>query len=264
MTVRPEDRYISLLPLDANRSLHRPATDHRFQFVAFLRFAKYHNFRRLSTVRKALVPLVVGLPTSPGQAMPLDFGPKRWSNRMRMIRIKMIPCGVAATALLSFGLLAAAHAQTADYNVGSIHVTQPWARATPKGASAGAAYMTLTNTGKTPERLICVSSDAAAKCQIHEMSMEGGVMKMRPVEGGLEVKPGETVQLKPGGFHVMLLDLKHPLQQGQSVEATLKVNAATVAVQFPIAPIGAPAPGAATGGEMKMQGPGGSMMQMNR
>ena len=63
--------------------------------------------------------------------------------------------------------------------------------------------MTITNNGTTPDRLTCVSSDASAQCQIHTMTMEGGVMKMRPVEGGLEIKPGETVTLKPSGLHVM-------------------------------------------------------------
>ena len=90
--------------------------------------------------------------------------------------------------------------------------------------------MTVTNTGTKAERLNCVSSDAAAKCQIHEMTMAGGVMKMRPVEGGLEIKPGETVTLKPGGFHMMLVDLKAPLQQGKTVEVTLQIdNGGTVA-----------------------------------
>ncbi len=123
--------------------------------------------------------------------------------------------------------------------------------------------MTVTNTGTRPERLSCVSSDASAKCQIHEMIMDNGVMKMRPVEGGLEIKPGETVTLKPGGFHVMLVDLKAPLQQGKTLEATLKTDdGGTVQVEFPIAAIGAPAPGATAGGGMKMQGPG--MMPMNK
>jgi copper(I)-binding protein len=72
--------------------------------------------------------------------------------------------------------------------------------------------MTITNNGKTPDRVSCVSSDASALCQIHTMAMEDGVLKMRPVEGGLEIKPGETVMLKPSTFHVMLLNLKHPLQ----------------------------------------------------
>jgi copper(I)-binding protein len=170
--------------------------------------------------------------------------------------------------------LAAVLAQAADYDVGSIHISSPWARATPKGAAAGAGYMTITNKGAAPDRVSCVSDDASVQCQIHSMTMEDGVMKMRPVEGGLEIKPGETVTLKPGSFHIMFLDLKQPLEQGQSVKATLKFdNAGTVDVQYPIAAIGAPAPGADAGGSMMMQGAGGginvqgsggAMMPMNK
>jgi copper(I)-binding protein len=169
----------------------------------------------------------------------------------------------AALFALSLPQFAASYAHADDYKVGSIQITQPWARATPKGASSGAAYMTVSNSGTTAQRLICVSSDAATECQIHEMSMDGGVMKMRPVQGGLEVKPGETVALKPGGFHVMLVGLKQPLQAGKSIGATFKVDSgSTVQVAFPVAAIGAPAPGAAPGGPMNMQGPG--MMPMNK
>jgi len=74
---------------------------------------------------------------------------------------------------------------------GSIHIIAPWARATPKGASAGAAYVTISNKGTVPDRVTCVSSDVSAECQIHTMATESGVMKMRPVEAGLEIKPGE-------------------------------------------------------------------------
>src|SRR5271170_7708471 len=145
--------------------------------------------------------------------------------------------------------------QAADYDVGSIHIAQPWARATPKGANAGAGYLTITNKGTAADRLSCVSDDASAQCQIHSMTIEDGVMKMRPVEGGLEIKPGETVTLKPGGFHMMFVDLKHPLEQGQSVKATLKFDhAGTVDVEYPIAGIGAPAPGAADAGGSMMMG----------
>jgi periplasmic copper chaperone A len=155
-------------------------------------------------------------------------------------------------------------ARAADFDVGSIHIAQPWARATPKGAKSGAGYMTITNKGTTPDKVNCVSSDASAQCQIHSMTMEGGVMKMRPVEGGLEIKPGETVTLAPGGFHVMLMTLEHPLEAGQTVKATLKFDkAGTVDVDYPVVAIGAPAPGAAAGGSMKMQDHGG-MMQMDK
>jgi periplasmic copper chaperone A len=168
---------------------------------------------------------------------------------------------LAVAAALSIGQLFGVQARAADYDVGAIHIAQPWARATPKGARSGAGYLTVTNNGTMPDRLNCVSDDASAKCQIHSMTMEDGVMKMRPVEGGLEIKPGETVTLKPSGLHVMFLELKHPLEPGKTVEATLQLEkAGTVKVEFPIAAIGASAPGAAAGSGTMMQD--GSMMQM--
>lgn len=171
-----------------------------------------------------------------------------------------------AAALLALALtpFLAGQAAAADYKVGSLDITQPWARATPKGASTGAAYLTVTNSGSETARLGCASTAVAAKCQIHEMAMDNGVMKMRPVEGGLEIKPGQTVTLKPGGYHIMLEGLKAPLKAGDKLEATLTANGGSSAkVDFPVAAIGAPAPGSAAGGDgMKMQGPG--MMQMHK
>ncbi len=183
----------------------------------------------------------------------------------------------AALYAASYGYLASPATAADDYDVGSIHISQPWSRATPKGAASGAGYMTLTNKGTAPDRVSCVSDDASAQCQIHTMTMEGGVMKMRPVEGGLEIKPGESVTLRPGGNHMMFLSLKHPLEQGGTVKATLKFDhAGTIDVEYPVFAIGAPAPGASAGGSMMqgsggamhMQGPGGTqgggMMQMDK
>ena len=169
---------------------------------------------------------------------------------------KYIRGGLAAAFALAALPLAAAGARAADYDVGSIHITQPWTRATPKGASSGAGYLTVTNSGTAPDRLSCAGTDVAAQCQIHTMSMENGVMKMRPVEGGLEIKPGETVTLKPGSDHMMFVKLKHPLQTGNAVEATLQFEkAGTVKIEMPVVAIGAAAPGATTGGgTMMMQG----------
>ena len=183
-------------------------------------------------------------------------------------------CGIATLVFAAAALmLPAVPALAADYDVGAMHIARPWARGTPKGAASGAGYMTITNNGTAPDRLNCISDDASAQCQIHNMTMEGGVMKMRPVEAGLEIKPGETVTFKPGGYHVMFVGLKHPLEQGKAVKVTLKFDrAGMVDVEYPIAAIGAPAPGAATGGgstmmqdhgDMHMQGPGGGM-QMNK
>lgn len=173
------------------------------------------------------------------------------------------PRRAAALLTLAIAALLAAPAAAADYKIGSLDITQPWARATPKGASTGAAYMTITNSGSKTERLSCASSPAAATCGIHEMAMDNGVMKMRPVQGGVEVKPGQTVTLKPGGYHMMLEGLKAPLKTGDNLEATLtSSDGASVKVEFPIAAIGAPAPGAAGGdGGMKMQGPAMAPMQ---
>jgi periplasmic copper chaperone A len=157
--------------------------------------------------------------------------------------------------------IVAAPAGAADYDAGSMHISTPWARATPKGAAAGAGYMTITNNGTTPDTVSCVSDDASVQCQIHSATMEGGVMKMRPVEGGLAIKPGETVTLQPSGYHIMFVNLKHPLEQGQSVKATLKFeHGGSVDVEYPILAIGAPAPGVAASGGTMMQGAGGGMM----
>lgn len=169
----------------------------------------------------------------------------------------------AVLLVFSVAALLPGPAAAADYKIGSLDITQPWARATPKGATTGAAYMTVTNSGSQTARLSCASSPAAATCQIHVMAMSSGVMKMRPVDGGIEIKPGQTVTLKPGGYHLMLEGLKAPLKAGDKLEARLtSSDGASVKVDFPIAAIGAPAPGAAAGGDgMKMQGPGMMPMQ---
>ncbi len=171
---------------------------------------------------------------------------------------------VVVLLALALTPLLAGQAAAADYKVGSLAITQPWARATPKGASTGAAYLTVTNSGSQTERLSCASSPAAAKCQIHEMAMDHGVMKMRPVEGGLALKPGQTVTLKPGGYHFMLEGLKAPLKAGDKLEAMLTTGSgASVKVDFPVAAVGAPGPGTSAGGAgTKMQDPG--VMQMHR
>jgi periplasmic copper chaperone A len=189
------------------------------------------------------------------------FIPKTLQNHLSgALAMTALLAGAAALSAALYGDLASPAAAAGDYDVGSIHISQPWSRATPKGAPAGAGYMTLTNKGTVPDRVSCVSDDASAQCQIHTMTMENGVMKMRPAEGGLEIKPGESVMLKPGGNHMMFLSLKHPLEQGGMVKATLKFDhAGTIDVEYPVLAIGAPAPDASAGGSM--QAPGGMHMQ---
>jgi hypothetical protein len=133
-----------------------------------------------------------------------------------------------------------APAQAADVTAGSLKISAPWARATPNGASVGGGYLSITNTGTTPDRLTGGSSDVASRVEIHEMSMDNGVMKMRLVAGGLEIKPGETVTLKPGGYHVMFTGLKQPFKPGEDIKAKLTFEkAGKVAVDFKVEGVGA-------------------------
>ena len=127
-------------------------------------------------------------------------------------------------------LATAALAQT-----NQLEVTSAWARATPAKAENGVAYLTIRSP--TPDRLVSVSSPVAKKAELHTMSMEGMVMKMRPL-AGLDIAAGQPVTLKPGGEHIMLLGLNGPLREGQSFPLTLTFEKAgmrevTVAVEKP-------------------------------
>ena len=135
-------------------------------------------------------------------------------------------------------------ATAADYQVGPIKIADPWSRATPQGASVGAGYMTITNTGTTPDRLVGGTANVAATFEVHEMTMENNVMRMRSLPRGLDIKPGETVELKPGALHVMLVGLKKPLAAGDRVSATLEFEkAGKVEIEYAVRAIGAPASG---------------------
>ena len=103
---------------------------------------------------------------------------------------------------------------------GGIAVSDPWARASAPAARNGAAYMVVTNSGTEPDRIVAAQSPVAEKAELHTHLMDGGVMKMRPVEA-FEVAPGEPAVLRPGGMHVMLLGLKQPLTQGSRFPVTL-------------------------------------------
>jgi copper(I)-binding protein len=146
-----------------------------------------------------------------------------------------------AAALLALGC---GGASAADFTVGALKIAQPWVRETPKGAKVGGGNMTIINTGTTADRLVGGATPAAGRFEIHVMSMDGGVMKMRQLENGIEIKPGETVELKPGGLHVMMMDLKQPFAKGGAIQGTLKFEkAGSVDVVFPVQAMGTGAPG---------------------
>lgn len=137
---------------------------------------------------------------------------------------------VAAAIHLSVPIAAALVSGAAladEYQMKSLRVSNPFVRATPPGAKVAGAFMSIENLGKEADRLVRITSPAAVTVQIHEMAMDGGVMKMHAVKG-IDLKPGATVELRPGGYHVMLEDLKQPLQQGEQIPLLLTFEKAGV------------------------------------
>ena len=125
-----------------------------------------------------------------------------------------------------------------------VEVKNAWARATVKGQMATGVFMQVT--AKDGTKLVGGSSPAAGVTQVHEMKMEGGVMKMAEVKGGLDLPAGKTVELKPGGYHVMLMDLKEPLAKDTTLPLTLVFKDAkgVESKQELKVPVAAVAPGA--------------------
>jgi periplasmic copper chaperone A len=127
-----------------------------------------------------------------------------------------------------------------DYKVGTLAIGHPWARATAPTAPAGGGFLTITNTGTAPDRLIAARSPAADMVQLHEMKMDGSVMRMRELEHGLEIPAGATVTLAPGGFHLMMMGLKGPLKEHTRVPVTLVFEkAGSIDVELAVEGMGA-------------------------
>jgi copper(I)-binding protein len=158
--------------------------------------------------------------------------------------------GLVGMVLLA--CLAGAPARGEDVKAGDLVISQPWSRATPAGAKVGAGYLTIENKGSAVDKLLSVSGDAAGKIEVHEMATIDGVMKMRPLDKPLAIEPGKTVKLAPGGYHLMMMDLKNPLKPGDKVPLTLEFEkAGKVQITLAVQAVGAPAPSSAGGGEMK-------------
>ena len=137
------------------------------------------------------------------------------------------------------------------YKAGALVIETPWTRATPGKSTVGAGFMKITNTGKEPDRLIGGSAELAKTFEVHEMSMSGDVMKMRRLDKGLEIKPGESVELKPSSYHIMFMGLARPLKVDETIKGTLIFErAGTVSVEYSVRPIGAQ-PAGKSGGHNK-------------
>ena len=132
---------------------------------------------------------------------------------MKKLMTLSLPVLVAAMA---FSNTVSAH----DYKVGDLTVMHPWARATAKSAKTGAAYLTISNSGATDDTLVEAKSDVSRKTQIHQSSMKDGMMKMEHI-GRIAVPAGGKAELKPGGYHIMLMGLKAPLEADAEFPLTL-------------------------------------------
>src|SRR5262249_5944436 len=152
----------------------------------------------------------------------------------------ILRAGLFGAAALLIGGMATAE----TYSAGGLEIVSPWARATPKGSTVTAGYLTITNKGNEVDRLIGGSAAPASRFEVHDTITENGVGRMRQVKS-LEIKPGQTIEFKPGGMHVMIMGLKQSLSQGQTLKGTLVFEkAGTVAIEFAVQP-----PGATSGGQ---------------
>jgi periplasmic copper chaperone A len=152
--------------------------------------------------------------------------------------LRKIFLGAAAAAFVVNGALS--QETSRSYKLGSLVIEAPWIRATPAGAKVAGGYLKITNTGQQVDRFIGCSLPVAAEVQVHETTMNDGVMKMRRLEKGLDIGAGKSVELKPGGYHLMFTGLREGLKEKQTIKGTLIFEkAGSVEVEYSVAPVGA-------------------------
>lgn len=129
------------------------------------------------------------------------------------------------------------------YRVGPLSIQHPWSRVTAVGQAVGGGFLTIANSGPQEDRLVAGTTPVAAEVQLHTMTMDGGVMRMRQVTDGIPVPARGSVALKPGGYHIMFMGLKRALRRGELVPVTLRFKrAGSVTVQFAVQAVGATGP----------------------
>ena len=134
-------------------------------------------------------------------------------------------------------------AEGGTFKVGPLTVENPWSRATPGGAKVAVGYLTIKNDGATADRLISATAAIAGSTEIHLMSMDNGVMKMRPMADGVSIPANASVNFEPNSYHLMFMELTKPLEKGEQFPATLTFDhAGKVDVMFDVEAIGATAP----------------------
>ncbi len=168
--------------------------------------------------------------------LTLAAKPIRMKEVGTMIRTfrKALPGAIGAL------LVTAASVWAHDYKVGDLEIHHPHALATPPGAKVAGGYMTITNHGSEADRLLGGSATFAGKVEVHEMKMDGDRMIMRPVEGGLEIPAGGSVELKRGSYHVMFMKLDGAFKEGDRRKVTLVFEkAGEVEVELSVDAMGA-------------------------
>lgn len=142
----------------------------------------------------------------------------------------------------AIGLMATA-AVAHSYRAGPLSIQHPWSRETAVGQAVGGGFLTIANSGSREDRLLAGTAAVAAEVQLHTMTMDGGVMRMRQVTDGIAIPAKGSVELKPGGYHIMFMGLKRQLRQGERVPVTLRFQrAGSVTVQFAVQPVGSTGP----------------------
>ncbi len=150
----------------------------------------------------------------------------------------MIGISPKALALGAIVSLTASAAMAHGYRSGALSIQHPWSRETAVGQAVGGGFLTITNSGDREDRLISGTTPVAAEVQLHTMTMDGGVMRMRQVTGGIVVPTKGSVELKPGGYHIMFMGLRRQLRQGERFPVTLRFQRArSVTVQFAVQPV---------------------------
>jgi copper(I)-binding protein len=154
--------------------------------------------------------------------------------KMRILFPMLLAIALTTAALISF-------TWNARGAPPGIVLTKAWARATPPGATTGAVYLSLENQGSTPDRIVTITSPAAGSAMMHETVEEGGISQMRMIDGNIPA--GSTLEMKPGGVHIMLMGLTAPLKKGETISLTLDFETGDdLTVEAKIAPIGADGP----------------------
>jgi copper(I)-binding protein len=173
-------------------------------------------------------------------------------QRAAFVGLAMIGSGVCAIPAQAQGSMSAMGSMMSSMSgasadagviVGTLTISGAFTRATLPNAPVGGGFLTIVNNGANADRLISANSPAAGEVQIHEMKMEGEVMKMRELPDGLEIPPGGSISLSPGGVHLMFTKLSQRFVEGQKVPVTLTFqNAGSVTLDLSVAGVGADAP----------------------